>query len=77
MNTYQTDHMHLLWAAIDAWNADCPPGTPVLFTSGLESSMPVASETTSEAYEDGCRAFIRVKHAALPVPLSSVSKLQK
>lgn len=72
MTHFITDHQHLLWAQIDAFNASHPVGAPVSFTTGLESSELVHSETVGEAYEEGSRAFVRVKHAAFPVPLTSV-----
>lgn len=73
MNSYQTDHMRLLWASIDAFNAKTPPGSPVTFTSGLDAK-PMRSETIGEAYEDGCRAFVRVRHSAAPVPLAAIKR---
>lgn len=68
-----TDHQHLLWARIDAFNAACPPGTAVLLTS--EDGHATRTETIGEAYEEGCHAFIRVRHAAAPVPLHLLKTL--
>lgn len=62
-----------LRAALARQNAACPPGTAVLLTS--EDGHTTRTETIGEAYEEGCHAFIRVRHATAPVPLHLLKTL--